>query len=70
MVGDEECVVTASSANSISCTVGITAAGYYNVSVLVAGKGFAIHPNGKTNMSEKSQSLSFFERQVLLTLAK
>lgn len=47
MVGDEECVVTNSTTTSITCTVGIAMAGYYNVSVMVEGKGYATHPDGK-----------------------
>ncbi|XP_071828580.1 fibrocystin-L-like isoform X3 [Apostichopus japonicus] len=59
MVGDEECVVTNSTTTSITCTVGIATAGYYNVSVMVEGKGYATHPDGAVEFEHELKITSF-----------
>ncbi|KAJ8026005.1 Fibrocystin-L [Holothuria leucospilota] len=62
-IGGEECVVTSSNSTAVECTVGTTEAGYYNVSLLVEGKGYAEYPNGDVVFEHELKINSFSPKE-------
>ena len=53
------CDVTSSNETSISCSVGESVVGVFDVLVEVEGKGFAEYPNGESFLKFSSLTLSF-----------